>query len=297
MDNVLSLTRGNPLSWVNLILSIIGGDQAFTGVLESKEHGVKFFGQIYQSPKLSSAHLKFLLQIPETDPQMLIYLLEGMIKKAGDWGVKQIVAEVEIDSQFFSYFRQAGFSILAKQQVYRWENSGVDSNSSEQKWRTWTCDDVSAMRSLYLTLIPPLIQPIEPLSRKEMLGLVYYDQNGQLKAYADLVYGPQGIWVLPIIHPQVQGDMSHLLLQMLMGLPDVNGRPVYITTRSYLPWVEQALLNLPVQSTPEQALLVRYLVLRQRLETEFSYLPVENGKTEPTIPLAPIKHHPDEPLV
>jgi hypothetical protein len=293
LDNIFSLTRGNPLSWINLINTIFPSDQVFTGVLEFEDDETKLIGQIYQSPKISGTHMSFLLPIPEEETQKLVYLLEGLIKQAGKWGAKHILAEVETDSVYFTGFRQAGFSVLAKQQIFRWNDSGRNFSPLAGKWRTWRCDDVQAMRSLYLSLVPPLIQPIEPMTRREMLGLVYFDSNGNLQAYADLVYGPQGIWVLPIIHPQVQEDLSDLLYQMLMDLPERNNRPVYITSRSYLPWVEHALENLPVTSAPEQALLVRYLALRQRLETDFSFATLENGKTEPTIPLAPIKNHPD----
>jgi len=64
-----------------------------------------------------------------------------------------------------------------------------------------------------------------------------------------------------------------------------------VTVRSYQPWVEHALENFPTEPYPEQAILVRYLALHQRVEAEFPFVVVENGKPEPTFPLAPIKNH------
>ena len=278
----------------NILTTLLPSENIFTGVYEGGETNIKILGQIHQSPKLSTTHLNFLLQPFESDPGDLVFLLEGLIEKAGHWGAKQMVAEIPIDSEIFSYFRKASFSVLAKQIIYKWD-SGQSHLSSplDRGWRIWTCEDVLAMRSLYMMLVPPLIQPIEPLTRREMLGLVYYDERGNLQAYADLVYGPAGAWVLPVIHPQVQIDVVDLLIQMVIDLPERNGRPVYIVSRSYQPWVDQAMTTLPVEQGKEQALMVRYLALRQKAESAYAFSSIENGKTEPTIPLAPIKNHQD----
>jgi hypothetical protein len=279
----------------NLLSSAFPSEHIFTGVCTSDEDRTKIIGQIHQSPKESTAHLSFLLQPIESDPKNLVFLLEGLIEQAGQWGAKQLVAEIPLDSELFPHFRKAGFSVLAKQQVYKWDAAqDLHENSLGQKtWRIWTCEDVLAMKSLYLTLVPPLIQPIEPMTRREMLGLVHYDERRNLQAYADLAYGPAGVWVLPVIHPQVHEGAADLLLQMVSNLPERNGRPLYIATRSYQPWVDQAMAILPASPAPEQAIMVRYLALRERAESVFSFANLENGKTEPTIPLAPIKNHQD----
>ena len=145
------------------------------------------------------------------------------------------------------------------------------------------------MRQLYHALVPPLIQSVEPLTRGRMLGLVYYDDKGSLQAYADLVYGPVGIWVLPIIHPQVKVDIVELLRKMVSALPDQRKRPIYLSTWSYQPWVEQGLLDIPTAPGPEQALMVRYIALQQRVKAEFSLKSLDNSNREPTVPYAPVK--------
>ncbi len=251
-------------------------------------------GQIHFSPKLNSAYMDYVLNPPENDPKSLVPVIEGMIKQAGQqWLAKQIVAEIEINSDFFPYFRQSGFSVLAKQQVFKCRSCSGEQQSTSKKWRTWNCKDIPAIRSLYLSLVPPLIQHIEPLTRGKTLGLVYYDESHTLQAYADLVVGHQGIWVLPVIHPQIQENIANLLHQMLLEMPLHNGRPIYIISRSYQPWVENSLQNLSADPGPEQALMVHYLVMRQRVEAKYHFETIENGNPEPTIPLAPIKNRPD----
>jgi len=272
--------------------SIRPSDQVFTGVYEPSEDLDSIIGQIYQSQAMTSAHLNYLLLTDESDPKDLIVLLEGLIHQAGLWGAKQVVADLAINATTFPQFRQAGFSVLAKQRVFKSDAPENDPAHLTQPWRIWSSADIVAMRSLYFALVPPLIQPIEPLTRRHMLGLVHYDEKGILQAYADLVYGPAGVWVLPVVDPQTKQDTTDLLAQLLLDLPDVNGRPIYIAARSYQPWVEQALENLSLAAGPEQALLVRYIAMRQWVKAEFPFASIENGNPEPTVPLTSIKNNP-----
>ena len=290
LDNILLLTRGKPLSLNHLMFAIHPTDYLYTGVYQPEGDQERCIGQVYQSPRMSSAHLNYLLHPPGTDAHNLVSLLEGLVKQAGRWGAKQVVAEVDTDSPHFVQFRQAGFSVLAKQSVFACSLPERYLFKGRNGWRIWSSGDIPAMWCLYHTLVPPLVQPVEPLTRREMLGLVYYDEKGDLQAYADLVYGPAGAWVLPVIHPQNKLDITELLAEMLLALPDLNGRTVYVTSRSYQPWVEHALLDLSAEPLPEQALLVRYMAIRQRVKAEFSFKPIENGNREPTFPIPSIKN-------
>ncbi|MDY6845986.1 MAG: hypothetical protein SVP52_02490 [Chloroflexota bacterium] len=288
---MLALTCGKPFSWSQFISSINPLDHVFTGLYDPGSGGLKTVGQIYQSGDLDGAQLHYLLPSEDQNTQDMVILLEGLIHKAGHWGAKYVIADLSIDSPLFGAFRQTGFSALAKQRVFRCETAWEPPKGTINKWRIWTSKDVRAMRSLYATLVPPVIQTVEPLTKRKMLGLVYYDQDGDLKAYADLVYGPIGAWVLPFVHPQTKEHPLDLLGQLIHDLPDLNSRTVYLITRSYQPWLENALATSSASPGPEQALMIRYLALRQRVRTEFSFGTVESGNPEPTVPLAPIKNN------
>lgn len=249
-------------------------------------------GQIHQSSSMNSAHINYLLQPENADAGDLVVLLEGLLQEAGQWGAKQVTADLETYSPLFPQFRQAGFSVLAKQRVFR-TSIPQAAPEIEGGWRIWNSADVHVMRRLYLTLVPPLIQPVEPLTRREMLGLIFYDRHEALQAYADLVYGPVGIWVLPLIHPQTEIPIDALLAGMLRSLPDVSGRPVFVTARSYQPWVESGLEALGGDPGPEQAVMIHYLALRQRVGAELPFAHVENGKPEPTVPYSPAQNYPE----
>lgn len=261
----------------------------FTGVYQSDDKSPKAIGQIYQSEELENAHLHYLLLPGDERDEDVVPLLEGLIQQAGDWGAKQVTADLSIGSELFGYFRETGFSVLAKQRVFKCGSAWSKRQSQTNRWRFWNKKDIKAIRNLHATLVPPVIQPVEPLTRGKMAGMVYIDPCGELKGYADLVYGPAGVWVLPFLHPQNSEHPYDLLGWLLEDLQERNSRPVYLVARSYQPWLENALLDSPANPGPEQALLVRNIALRQRVKAEFSFAKIENGKPEPTIPIAQIK--------
>jgi hypothetical protein len=289
LDTALTVTRGAPLSLTQLFTSLHPNDQIFTGVYEPEGSQEKLIGQIYRSQTMTNAHMLFLLQCDNVNSRDFVILLEGLIKQAGHWGAKQVVANLDITSELFPHFRQAGFSVLAKQRVFQCEPSDLFEDIMPNGWRTWRHEDINAMRGLYQTLVPPLIQAVEPISRREAQGLVHYDPNGALVAYADLIYGPVGVWVLPVIHPQINENMGDLLNQMVLDVRKLNKKPIFIASRSYQPWVESALEEIALEASPEQAVMVRYLALRQRVKSTYVYSPVENGQPEPTITLSSVK--------
>lgn len=264
-------------------------DKVFTGYFQPESDSERIIGQVRQSPNSGSANLSFVLKTAHAESQHMVGFLEGVIKQVGDWGAKQVVADLDIASEDFVYFRRAGFSVLAKQRVYLCRPLKRKKNPAQRGWRTWSSVDIPGIQRLYSAIVPPLLQPVEPLTRREVLGLVYYDEQDDLQAYADLVYGPVGIWVLPMIHPRTSMNTGELLEQLIQDLPDINNRSIYIAVRSYQPWVEETLGKTNSSPGPEQALLVRYLALQQRLEPELSFSAIENGNTEPTMPVAPIK--------
>jgi len=278
-----------PLSWTSLLASFHSIDHVFTGKHESDRLKQSWLGQIHQSPRLSSAYIHYLLPPESGDLEGLIPLLEGLTLEAVGWGAKQVIANILPDSDIFLHMRRAGFSVLAKHRMFKFKSLNSPMTQLRGKWRIWTSEDIHDMRILYAALVPPLIQPIEPLTRLEMLGMVYDDGSGEIQAFADLVYGPAGVWVLPFVNPQTVEDTSDLLANLLSALPDVAGRPVVVTARSYQPWIENALSSLPGEAGLEQTLMVRYLALRQRVTQDLPFAALENGKPEPMAPLAPIQ--------
>jgi hypothetical protein len=90
-----------------------------------------------------------------------------------------------------------------------------------------------------------------------------YEQNGELLGYIEAIYGPNGIYLQPLIHPASE-DVPRLLGSFLASLPFHLGRPAYFSIRSYQAWLENPLTELQAEPGERQALLVKHLAAAQR---------------------------------
>ena len=82
--------------------------------------------------------------------------------------------------------------------------------------------------------------------------------------YAEGHAGPRGIYLTPIIHPNV-AHLDRVLLSLLRSLAPSGRRPVYLGVRSYQSWVQPALEALGAQPGPQQALMIKHMVQTQRV--------------------------------
>jgi hypothetical protein len=115
-----------------------------------------------------------------------------------------------------------------------------------------------------------------------MKGLVYYVDD-ELMAYAEIRYGQQGIWVKPFIHPDIR-DITELVRDLLINLPNRHSRPVYFCIRSYQSWLENALEDLQADPGPMQVVMVKHLAVAKKVRNSFAIPNLESGTQEITTP-------------
>ena len=122
------------------------------------------------------------------------------------------------------------------------------------------------MRSLFQNLVPPLVQSAEPLPNRRLRGLVYR-QNGEMMAYVEGTTGPHGIFLHPLVHPDLT---EYGRSGALADAAACRGSAARFTWRcartrpgSKTPW--QTCRRRPA---PRQALLVKHLATLQRVPAE-----------------------------
>ena len=151
-------------------------------------------------------------------------------------------------------------------------------------WQPATSVDEIMIRNLYQSVVPPLVQSAEPLTSRRPLGWVFR-QEGEILAYVEGFYGPQGIYLQPIIHPGVE-NISQVLAHLLAQQRNPLGRPIYVAIRSYQAWLETVVRDLECQVGPRQALMVKHLVVQQRVAVQAArHSVLEKYTAEPTVPL------------
>lgn len=290
LDSGRVLIHGTVLIPAGAFLTFLGPTiRIFTYLCESDSRSAQpLIGQITHVMGSTYARLSFLA--PENDMEManLAALSDFMAMEMGRRGLFHILAEVDETSQVYHFLRRSGFAIYARQRI--WRLDGRPSVGEEGvTWRTSKSMDIINARSLYSNVVPGLVQQIEPLPNKNLKGIVHY-QGGELRAYIELKYGRNGIWVQPFVHPDAQG-FEQRLGYLLLNLPVRRERPLYICIRSYQSWLEEAIKELGAEPGPQQAVMVRHLTVARAVKQAYK-LPAMNGtRPEPTAPISRIERN------
>jgi hypothetical protein len=292
LDSVLALTRGNPLKQFNFLTYLNPTYGFYTGVYAT-EGGQSLMGQIRFLMGAHSAHLAFLTPGETCNLIALPLLLEHLAYQAGSWGALNLIGEVDEHTLVFEAFRRSGFSIYAWQRIWRFneipshEQAASKNETGRPGWCTPSSEDVIAVRNLYQSLVPALVLPIEPVADTRLHGLIYR-QRGEVIAYANVIYGPNGIWVQPFIHPATE-NVLELLSDLLLDLPHRANRPVYLCVRSYQAWLESALEDIGAQMGPRQAVMVKHMAITQKSLAALRQQALENGRAEASVQVAHIE--------
>ena len=262
LDTALGLTRGNPIGpWAMLdYLHLENGKT--TAVLRQGGGAPTLIGQMRYASGEQAAHLAFALPAAGLNSPGVVNLVESLTRQAGARGAYCLLAEAEEDSPILEGLRRAGFSLYAWQRVWK-ISPGLQPDSTTHLWKPADDLDAITIRGLYQSLVPQLVQSAEPPLKDLGQGWVYADHD-ELLAFVSPTYGPQGIYLQPLIHPGVE-SVETLLASLIGSLPMQFGRPVYLSVRSYQAWLENALAGCGAKPAARQALLVKHLAALQRM--------------------------------
>lgn len=286
------LTQGSPISPAAFFSQIHPSRGSYTSVAPSEDGVPPLFGQVnYQSGE-RSARVAYITPENVSILSGLPLLLEDLARQSGEWGAYHLLAEMDESSPAFEAFRRAGFSVFAWQRIWKLPDD-MTATTPGTDWSPADLELESSIRSLFLALVPPLVLAAEPTSVHTFQGLVCA-QKGEAAAYADVDFGPRGIYIKPLFHPDAV-DVDCLIQALAGTLPNQSGRPVYMAVRSYQSWLENGLQELGAEAAPRQALLVKHLIARQRSPVrERSLRALEQRRAEPSAPMARIE--PTRPL-
>lgn len=282
LNKSVFLTQGNPIRLGSLLQSLASDTQNYIAVFEVDEGRQPWYSQVLHQPGDRSAHFAFLSPQQLSDQDDLFTLIDFLCFQAGEMGALNVLADIEESHPLFERFRRAGFCVFGWESVWRLPDL-QKTDLSKTSWTKPSPTDENTVRSLYQTLVPPLVQNAEPFTNGGTPRLVY-KVNGEIQAYIESLSGASGIYLVPVIHPSV--DDIHALLLDLMGQFQGMGRPVYLQVRSYQAWLSDTLQELGAESTPRFALLVKHLAVGQlNAVKEAQRSRAEQRQAEPTAPI------------
>lgn len=282
-DSAQALTHGSPIGPLALLSRINPTIETHTGICPARDGEPAIIGRMQYASGDRSARLAYLMPSSALDSPNLAALLETLAVRAGEWGAFHLVAEIDETSPALDQMRHSGFTVYAWQRIWQFRSAIENHKPKTNGWQLSTRIDENAIRNLYQSLVPPLVQSAEPLTSRRLQGWVYrYD--GELLAYVETINGPQGIYLQPLIHPAVE-NVSQVITDLLHHQPSHTGRPVYMAIRSYQAWLEMVVRDLECQVGPRQGLLVKHLAVALRSTVLARHSVLEKYKAEPSAPM------------
>ncbi len=285
LDNALALTLGNPLAPLAILSYLNPARGSYTATTLNKNGGPRPVGQVHYRHGRRSARLAFLLPEDSAPAEDVVALLDQFAYEAGSWGALNILAELEEHSPLFEAFRKAGFVVYGRQQIWRIDRIPDRRPPEKTDWQPALSMDENAIRNLYQSLTPPLVQSAEACPESQEQCLVYRHDPDDLLAYAQVWLGPRGIYTLPLFHPGVT-NFVELLARLVIRIAPQPARPLYMAVRSYQAGLESGLETLQASDGPRQVLMAKYLVNMQRLPVyNHARSVMEKRRAEPTTPI------------
>lgn len=279
LDIPSTLTWGSMMIPVRAVLSPLSNAMGiYTAVSNDDKRTERIIGQVRHFPGREDARFTFLAPAVGIDPAEFQKMVEFLIARLGEHQAQNLIAEVAESSDFFELLRRAGFSIYARQHIWK-----ITSLPREKKqgfnWKPITSLDEFNARKLYQTVVPTMVQQVETSPWEDLQGWVLY-QSGELRAYAYLSSGPRGIWIQPYIDSEIT-DFPTELTSLLGYLRPRDRRPVYVCLRSYQGGIAPHLEGLGGEMSDSQAVMVRRLTAAVK-KSELVRIPAINGKAEAT---------------
>jgi hypothetical protein len=282
LNKALFLTRGNPVGLTSLLPRLNPSSTSYTAVLEPPDGGSSYFSQVLHQAGSRSAHFSFFTPDFAHEDKDFSSLIDFLCFQAGEMGALNILAEIEESHPFFELLRDTGFCVYSWESVWRLPTDKC-TFSEKTCWQIPDPVDENGVRTLYQTLVPPLVQNAEPFTNGGSPRMVY-KRDGDMLAYMESMSGVNGIYLMPVIHPSVEN--IQLLLEDLVCQFKGLGKPVYLQVRSYQAWLSEGLTTLKADPSPRFAILVKHLAVNQYSKvTAAQRSRSDQRQAEPTTPI------------
>jgi hypothetical protein len=255
--------------------------ESFSAICPANKGNAPLIGQVQHTSGDRSARLMYLMPTPVEDAPGLAGLIEFLCIHAGKMGAVNLLAEVKDSDPLLEEMRKNSFSIYGWESIWQLPSKTTENfEKFSENWQRMTPAEEPLLRSLYQTLVPPLVQSSEVFSGADLPRLVYRNTSGEIVAYVESISGLKGIYLKPVVHPSIENieDLLKGLISLFQGL----GKPVYLQMRSYQAWITPALEKLGALTTVHFALLVRHLAIAQYASANPRILTLENRHVEPT---------------
>lgn len=259
----MALSSGNLLSPDTFMGFFRMDFSSYMGLARNHKDSQVLIGRIYLNMGDEAARLAYLAPQQDFSDGILEVLLNHLAWECGSRGALRLLSELDENAPAFESFRLAGFCVYTRQQI--WKISAID-HTDEAMPGTWQIlreVDLRSVQNLYHAVVPPLVQGAECMDKRQIRGYGYY-LDEDLLAFVEVIYGAAGIFVNPVVHPNLRKPLP-VLTNILSHLQQRSNRPLYLAVRDYQSWLNGTLQELQAIPGERKVMMVKHLAHRQRV--------------------------------
>lgn len=249
------------------------------------------------SPKADVVYLTPSLSAAEEAKTIWCRLLECLCREAGEQGIQRVFAHPPEDGPEVEAFHQVGFSIYAREDIFRlaqmppdWAHSGRGTMRSQQPADNW------GLQGLYAAVVPRLVQQAENITTSEWeatpgLWLRQARREGyvlenkrEIIGYLRIRQGQTGHWLEMLLHPQAHERADELIEQSLSLLAEYPPHPIYCCLRRYQGGLRVPLEAEGFQLFASQCVMVKHTTVRVK-KPVLKLVPALDKRAEAATPM------------
>jgi hypothetical protein len=250
-------------------------------------------------PEADIAFIAPSLEADEDAVSIWYRLLAECAQEIGERGGQRIFAQISGGNGAEEVFRQAGYTIYAREDVYRLTHWGAHLDKSRMLRHQRARDGWTLLR-LYAQFTPRAVQIAEGmLSPEGQGGKVgdWWDQSrgsgfilesdSEIAGAARLRRGNAAYWLHFWLHPQAEEQSDQLVRGALAVLWAAPRHPIYCNVRDYESGLRGALEQAGFQYFLTRSLLVKHTTARAK-ESVIKLMPALEKRPEP---VTSVSHH------
>ncbi len=254
------------------VLSEVEGGRRREGFAQMREReGRPVAEVVYLAPALSA---------DEEAPAIWRRLLAYLSAEAGRRGIQRLFARLPEDGPEVEAFQQVGFSIYAREDIFRLARAEQPSRSDRMKefqriipsikglaMRRQRPADEWGLQQLYAAVAPRSVRQNEGLGcredrRRPRLEGYVLEEGGEIVGYLGIGRGQLGHRLRVLLHPSAFERADGLIEYGLSLLAEYPPRPIYCSVRRYQGGLRGALEARGFQLFASQAVLVKHIAVR-----------------------------------
>ncbi|MDX1613943.1 MAG: hypothetical protein R3300_06495 [Candidatus Promineifilaceae bacterium] len=252
-----------------LIHMLVGG-QYVTYVWRSADDDAAAFVQLQWEEGSSSVSLACLGsrsdgaatdEAPRLDEDVWLAVLDDLVAEIGSYGVHNLIAEVSETGDELPVLRQAGFAVYTRQDIWINDEHQESFDSTVELSKRQEVDDWD-VNVLYSSVVPRLIQSVEPSPPLDKGQSWILREDDELAAFVHIRNGPAASWMRLLMHPNAQTEAGEVLKAALQIQRPSDSHPLYCCVRRYQSWLSSALEEAGFVRWGAQAVMVRHIAQR-----------------------------------